>query len=69
MLIYGIEFPTDNEVRNIEVQNNLEEALLNLRMHYDFIYEGIKNGLIHPDYATQSLGRLTWKMENDEEWF
>ena len=69
MLIYGIEFPTENETRDIEIQDSLEEALLNLQNHYGFIYNAIKNDLIYPDYATQSLGRLTWKNEDDKEWF
>lgn len=69
MIIYGIEYPTEDKTRNIKIQNSLEDVLLNLQAHYDFIYNAVKNGLIYPDYATQSLGRLTWKNKDSKEWF
>lgn len=70
MVVYGIEFSTEDEnKREIEVQPSLEIALQRLTALYNLLYHDVKDGIIYPDYATLALGRLVWKSEDSEEWF
>ena len=66
-IIYGIETLSDTGEREIEEFSNLSDALATLCAEYSFIKSAIDAGFVYEPYALAHLGRITWKI-NDNEW-